>query len=259
MVNKPIGILILHGFAASLDSVNMLDRQLQLSHLPVSMPVLRGHGAASPEALKGVMWRDWVSDAERAMRGLLNEAKKVIIIGHGMGGLLALILAANNRDSIDSLVLAAPSIELPNPVWTQIRLQVLQPMVQQTFRRWSLPPDYTDRKQRKTDSNYHWAPMDTILSFFELIEMTRTRLKDVSAPLLIIQSKRDATVSLDGPKIIRAGIATPPEWKQIKWFTQSGHELFRDIEREEVTNTVVHYVMERVDRHDIHRNGNSVK
>jgi carboxylesterase len=247
MAKKSIGVLILHGFAASLDSVNNLEYPLRFLNLPVSLPVLRGHGAHSPEALKGVVWRDWVADAESAMRGLLTDAQKVLVVGHGMGGLLALILAGNNRDKIDSLVLVAPSIVLPNPVWTQIRLQVLQPMVQQTFRRWTLPPSYTDKKQQKTDTNYRWAPMDALLSFFDLIEMTRGRLPNVSAPTLILQSKHDSTVSPEGPVIIKQGIATPAVDKHIRWFGQSDHEMFRDIEREAVIEAVGHYVMERVD------------
>jgi carboxylesterase len=254
MAKRPIGILILHGFAASLDSVNNLEGPLRLLNLPVRMPVLRGHGANSPDALRDVDWRDWVSNAESSLRALLTEVPKIIVVGHGMGGLLALILAANNRDSVDSLVLVAPSIALPNTMLTQIRLQVLQPFVQQTFRRWPLPPSYTDRKLSKGDTNYRWAPMNAILSFFELIEMTRGRLTDVTTPVLILQSKRDGTISPEAPDIIRKGISTPAAQKRVRWFTRSGHEMFRDCERDAIIESVVHFTMERVDSYDHLRN-----
>jgi carboxylesterase len=250
MAKRPIGVLILHGFASSLDSINILERPLKFLNLPVSMPVLRGHNAKSPEALRTVDWRDWVADSETALRALMNDAKKVILVGHGMGGLLALILAANNREAIDSLVLAAPSIVLPNPVLTQVRLQVLNPSVQRFFTRWSLPPDYTDKKQRKSDTNYHWAPMEAIRAFFELIEVTRTRLTDVKAPVLILQSKRDGTVSPEAPEVIRKGISTHTNQKRVQWFKKSGHELFRDCEREEASEAVVDFVMARVDTYE---------
>ena len=180
------------------------------------------------------------------MRTLMNESEKVIIVGHGMGSLLALVLAANSRDSVDSLVLTAPSIALPKPLWTQLRLLVLKPSVQHTFKRWTLPPSYTDRKQGKTDTNYRWAPMESLHSFFELIEMTRGRLSEIKAPTLILQSTRDSTVSPEAPEIILKGIGTPNGQKRIQWFNKSGHELFRDCEREEVSNVVVNYLMERV-------------
>ena len=247
MAKHALGILILHGFAASLDSVNILEHPLQILNLPVRMPILRGHGAESPTALHGVTWRDWVCDAEAAMRALVSDVDKVIVIGHGMGGLLALMLAANCGSQVDSLILAAPSIELPNPVLTNLRLQVLNPDVQRVFSRWSLPLNYTDKKQRKTDTSYRWAPMDAIQSFFDLIKMTRSRLSDVKSPVLILQSRRDGSVKEEGPEIILNGISTPSNQKQIHWFEKSQHELFRDCEREAVVEAVVDYVMQRVD------------
>jgi carboxylesterase len=247
MAKHELGILILHGFAASLDSVNILEHPLQILNLPVRMPILRGHGAESPTALEGVTWRDWVYDSEAALRALTGDVEKAIVIGHGMGGLLALILAGNCSSQVDSLILAAPSIELPKPLLSNLRLQVLNPNVQRMFPRWSLPPGYTDKKQRKTDTNYRWAPMDAIQSFFELIKMTRSRLSDVKAPVLILQSKRDDTVKESGPQIIRNAISTPAAQKRIHWFQKSQHELFRDCEREQVVEMIVDYVMQRVD------------
>lgn len=247
MAKHELGILILHGFTSSLDSINILEHPLQILNLPVRMPILRGHGAESPTALQGITWRDWVCDAEAALRALINDVDKVIVIGHGMGGLLALMLAANCNTQIDSLVLAAPSIDLPNPLLTNLRLQARRPKVQRIFPRWSLPPSYTDKKQQKTDTNYRWAPMEAIQSFFYLIKMTRSRLSDVKVPTLIIQSRRDDTVKEEGPEIIRAAIATPASQKRILWFEKSKHELFRDCEREAVVETIVDYVMQRVD------------
>ncbi|GEM_PF-149515 len=247
MAKHELGILILHGFAASLESVNILEHPLQILNLPVRMPILRGHGAESPSALEGVTWRDWVYDAETGLRALTNDVGKVVVIGHGMGGLLALILAANCSSQVDSLVLAAPSIDLPKPLLTNLRLQAQNPTIQRMFPRWSLPPGYTDKKQRKTDTNYRWAPMDAIQSFFELIKITRSRLSDVKAPVLILQSRRDDTVKDTGPEIIRKGISTLPAQKRIHWFEKCQHELFRDCEREEVVEMIVDFVMQRVD------------
>jgi carboxylesterase len=246
MKKHAFGILILHGFASSLDSVRELKAPLERLNLPLRMPVLRGHGGITPDELRDVSWRDWVSDAETALRALMTEVEKAIIVGHGMGGMLALILAANCREYVDSLVLAAPSIDLPKPMLTRLRLQVLLPAVQRTFPRWSLPPVYTDKAQRKTDTNYRWAPMDAIKSFLELGEVTRNRLADVKAPILIMQSHKDNTISAESPAIILGGISTPARDKRVKWFEQSEHEMFRDCERQAVIESVVDYVMERV-------------
>ena len=54
--------------------------------------------------------------------------------------------------------------------------------------------------------------------------------------------------------IISNNISTPAALKKIKWFTKSDHELFRDCEREAVIDSVVSYVMSRVDANQQSRN-----
>ena len=89
--------------------------------------------------------------------------------------------------------------------------------------------------------------MEAILSFFEFIEITRGRLNYVKAPVMILQSKNDNTVSEEGPAIIHKSISTPAEERRIQWFNKSGHELFRDCEREAAITLVSDYIMQRVD------------
>ena len=107
MSKKPFGVLILHGFTDTVNSVRILEPPLNDLGLPYRIPCLRGHGADSPEALRGVGWKDWIDDANEALHDLLNEADKAIVIGYSMGGLIGINLAADNHDLIDSLVLVA--------------------------------------------------------------------------------------------------------------------------------------------------------
>jgi len=98
MSKKPYGVLIIHGFTSSLDCVCEIEPPLKALGLPTRMPVLRGHNAGSPEALRGVTWLDWVADAKSALQDLLTEVERAIIIGHSMGGLVALNLAADHME-----------------------------------------------------------------------------------------------------------------------------------------------------------------
>ena len=70
MTRQPYGVLIVHGFTSSLDCVNGVQPFVQDLGLPTRMPVLRGHGAESPEALRGVTWHDWVADAGGESRAI---------------------------------------------------------------------------------------------------------------------------------------------------------------------------------------------
>jgi len=106
------------------------------------MPVLRGHGQSSPEALRGVTWHDWMTDAEGALEGLMTEAERAIVIGHSLGGLIALHLAADHVAHVDSLVLAAAAIQCASPLAPGRPFHFLVPLLALFVRRWNTPPIY---------------------------------------------------------------------------------------------------------------------
>jgi carboxylesterase len=97
----------------------------------------------------------------------------------------------------------------------------------------------------KYDTNYRWTPMDALLSFVEFTQVTRMRLAEVHVPTLIIQSRKDTTVTPESAEIIQNGIATPQEQKRIAWFEVSEHEMLQDCEQEAVLQTILQYVRER--------------
>ncbi len=251
MTKEPLGVLVIHGFTSSLDCVSGVEAGIQALGLPTRMPVLRGHGADSPEALRGVTWRDWVADAKVALRELLTEADRAILFGHSMGGLVALSLAADDDDAggaIDSTVVAAAAIQLTSPLAPGRPLSFLRPIVARLLDKWDMPPQYADPALAEFDTNYPWAPIDAIAEFLRFSQVTRERLPDVDVPMLIMQSRQDTTVSPESGQIIYDEVATPPEEKRIVWFEKTEHEMFRDCEREAAIQTVVDYVRERMER-----------
>jgi len=245
MTKEPYGVLIVHGFTSSLDCVNALQPPIQALGLPARMPVLRGHGAESPEALRGVTWPDWVADAEGAMEDLLAEVERVIVVGHSMGGLVTLTLAAEHPDAIDSIVVAAAAVQLATPLAPGRPLHFLAPLLVRLLGRVDMPPTYADPALAQYDTNYPWTPTDAVSSLFEFAEVTRRRLPEVRVPALILQSRRDTTVAPRSAHIIHDGISTSPDRKRIVWFETTEHEMFRDCERKAAVAAVVDYVRER--------------
>jgi carboxylesterase len=212
------------------------------------MPTLRGHGAESPEALRGVTWRDWVADGEAALRELLTEVEQVIVFGHSMGGLVALTLGAEHGDVIDSLVVAAAAVQLCSSLAPGRPLHFLAPLVVRFLDRFDMPPVYADPSLAQHDTNYPWAPSAAVLSLLAFIKRTRRRLPEVDVPTLILQSRNDSTVAPESADLIYERIATPPGEKEIIWFEETEHEMFRDCEREAAVAAVVSWVRERSNR-----------
>ncbi|GAB4506265.1 MAG: alpha/beta fold hydrolase [Anaerolineales bacterium] len=242
-MKAPLGVLNLHGFTSSLDCVNGLNPYIEALGLPYRMPVLRGH-MQTPEALVGVTWRDWYADGEAALRDLLTEADKAVVVGLSMGGLVALQLAAEHPDQVDSIALVAAALKLRNPMAPGNALAFLQPLVRKLVRWWPMPPNYADKELEKYDTNYDRAPMDAILSFLEYTAYVEGRLPEVKVPALIIQSYKDQTVDPKSAQIIHDRIASTD--KRIVWFERSHHEMMRDLEREKVFETIQAFLKERL-------------
>jgi carboxylesterase len=245
MDQKPFGVLILHGFASSLDSVRAVESALLPLGYSIHMPILRGHGAQSPEALRGTTWNDWLADAEASLDASLAEAKRIIVIGHSMGGLLALNLAADHPEKLDSIVLVAAALQLASPLASGRPLHFLLPVIRRLFTRWDLPPEYTDKSLAQFDTNYRWAPMDAIISFLELSRLTQQRLPEVRVPAHILQSHKDTTTAPISADTIYQSISTPIGQRHIVWFEKSSHEMLQDCESASICGNILDYVRER--------------
>jgi len=246
MSREPLGVLIVHGFTSSLDCVRDIAPPLEAMGLPIRMPVLRGHGADTPEALRGVRWEDWVADAADALRDLLSEVEQAIIVGHSMGTLVTISLAADFGSAVDSVVLAAPAVQLASPLAPGRPLGFLVPLVKRVMPKWDMPPNYADPALAQYDTNYPWAPMEAIAQLLAFSKVARERLPEIRVPARILQSRNDSTVAPESAEIVYAEIGTPSADKHIVWFDETEHEMFRDCERDAAVEAVAEFVRARV-------------
>lgn len=246
MPKKALGALIIHGFTDRLDSIQIIKSAIEELGLPTGTPILRGHEAESPEALRGVTWQDWAEDARTGLRALLQNAEKAMVIGNSLGGLITLNLAAENPEKIDSIVLAATPIKINSPLAPGQPLSFLTPVITKLLKKWNTPPTYVDTEQIKHHTSYPWVPMDSIATLLDFTLAARAYLPAINLPTLIIQSTNDSTAAPESARIIYESISTPPEEKEIIWFEETDHEMFRDLEREAVVTAIKEYVKQRI-------------
>ena len=243
---RSFGALVLHGFTATLDSVHALCASLGDLGIPVSVPLLAGHGASSPEALRGVKWEAWLADAEQALLKLSQEAERIIVIGHSMGALLSLNLALRYPVMIDSLVLAATAIKLVSPFAPGRPLHFAAPLVSRIIPDWELTTIFAGSHYVNCMPHYTWVPTDAILSCFELIKHSSALLDQVTLPVLILHCRQEGTVHPDSAVIVYNKIATESDAKSIVWLEHSGHQIFCDCEREKAVKAVIDYITYRI-------------
>ncbi|HWR00358.1 MAG TPA: alpha/beta fold hydrolase [Chlorobaculum sp.] len=240
------GVMILHGFTANLESVRELFGPFGRFDLKLVTPLLRGHGASSPDKLRGVTWRDWLDDAERAMKDAAGKDGKIVVLGHSMGALLALQLAAKHPEMVDSIILATPPIKLATLLAPGRPLNFLAPILSHLVDRWDMASRFAEPENALKPKQYEWAPTMTIMSMFDLLHETRQLMGRITAPALILHGRNESIVLPESAEIVFHELATPPEKKAIVWLEKTDHQIFCDCERKEAIGAAVEFVANRI-------------
>jgi carboxylesterase len=240
------GIVIFHGFTANLESVRELFEPLGHFNLRIAAPLLRGHGASSPDHLRGVTWREWLEDAEQALLKLAGSDGKAVVLGHSMGALLALQLAARHPVLVDSIILATPPFRLISLLAPRRPLSFLAPLVSRLVDRWGMSARYADPGNAIMPEQYEWAPTRTILSMFHLLQETERIMNRVQVPALILHCRNESIVKPESAELLLRSIATSPDAKFIVWLEKTDHQIFCDCERTAAISATVRFIAGRV-------------
>jgi len=190
------GVLLLHGWTASPAQMRPLGHRLQQEGFTVVCPRLTGHGTRIDDLI-GVGWRAWVRDAASAAQDFCDEGRRLHLAGLSMGAVLSLLLAA----VFDAASVTA--VNAPMAVWDRrARFACLargsSRIRPDTEPQVVLPPDMEVYRQ-----DYQGTPEGSAAELLALVRITRTALRRVTCPALVVQSRLDETVRPESVGIIR--------------------------------------------------------
>ncbi len=236
------GVLCIHGFTANPSEMRWLGQHLAAQGHTVCGVRLAGHGT-HPHDLARTRWRDWFASAQDGLHLLRGACERVVIVGHSMGGLLALLLAAQT-DGVDALSVLASPIRFPERLDHTRWLGYVQPFTDQsdTSGLQAIIREEQVRRGEAVVGRVRYNQWSTF-AVYELVELARQVddvLPIVTQPLQVIYSRKDATVPLDHADHIARRVGS----RQIEQHTLevSGHILPQDRERETVFQLVASFV-----------------
>ena len=246
----PLGVLLLHGFTSSLDTVNGLVPHLERAGLPYEMPTLHGHGSA-PADLVGATWHRWYEDTERALDRLLDRCDRAIVVGFSMGGVAALHLGVQRPEQLAGIVAIAPALRLNiTGKWLLPFLGRLHYQAKVDARR-----AFEDADLATRSTNYRTAPISAVYSLVQFGKVVERELPRLRVPLLILYSPRDRVVLPEGARLAYERAGTPPGRKAIRAFERSGHEMLMDCQRDEAFAAIMAFIAAHEDPQSDHANG----
>lgn len=232
-----IGCLLVHGFSGSPLEMVPLGEALSDAGWEVAIAQLAGHGT-SPKDLAGTHWQDWVASAAEAYEDLRRRTRRQAIIGLSMGGAIALYLAA--REGADAVVAISTPIRvrpmLAGAARVASRVIPLFPVI---FR---LSP--RDPMARQYRSPYAQIPLGATAELSALLSETARSLPSVTAPLLVVQGRRDWVIPRESGEEILARASHAHG--RLFWLRRSGHLATLDRDRELLYQEVKAFLKDQI-------------
>ena len=180
-------ILLVHGFAGGCYDYNNLANDLQLYFdFDVYTFTLPGHDKL---IIKNVTREDWICEAEKQVELLIKRGyKKIYIIGHSMGGVIACHLA-KKYPQIKKLIIASPAFRYFT--FKDDKLDIFASLKQ-------APTLFKDYEPDNVLSRIFKLPIATTLEFINLVKEHNDDVKDILCPTLILWGNMDKIVPKDG-------------------------------------------------------------
>jgi acylglycerol lipase len=238
----PVGVVVIaHGFAEHGGRYAQVAGRLVAEGLVVLAADHRGHGRSEGKRTSVVRFDDYVDDLTTVIAGARERwaSLRLVLLGHSMGGLVALGLAVRPDAAIDGLVLSAPAA-CP-PVISKVQMAVgkalsrVAPNVgvsRLPLNRISRDPAVVDAYNN--DPLVFRTPIRARLGAEMIVTMERVdaALPAMRIPLLVMQGTSDGLVDPGcGPHVYeRAG---SPD-KTLKMYDGLWHEIFNEPERDHV-------------------------
>ena len=242
-------VVIAHGFAEHGGRYAHVASRLVGDGVVVRAPDHRGHGRSDGKRTSVVRFDDYVDDLITVIDQVRAEwpSRRVILLGHSMGGLIALRLAVRPGAPLDGLVVSAPAacpryVSKPALIIgrTLSRVAPNTGVLRLPLNRISRDPAVVEAYN--ADPLVFPTPIRARLGDEMLLAMDRVEagLPGLRLPLLVMQGTADGLVDPGcGPHVYeRAGSAD----KTLRMYDGLWHEIFNEPERDHVLDDLVAWV-----------------
>jgi carboxylesterase len=230
-----IGVLLIHGGGGgTCADLKPLAEDLHIKGgYTITIPLLPGYGT-KPEDLRNTPIDHWKSAINRELVTVINKCKKVIIGGHSMGGVLALILAANyNLDGI---------FTISAPIGIQRFLFHLIFFFKIFVKYYNI-----DSEQFKKDTGGKWVgynkiPLNIGTKLKKLIKEMKASLNEITSPVLLFQGKLDSEIKKNSMDYIFNNLKSSK--KRKIWLENNGHPILDSPDHNNIVLELVKFIEE---------------
>jgi Esterase/lipase len=217
-----VGLLVLHGFTGTPQSVRPLAETLANKGYTVSMPLLAGHGR-TPEEMEKSNYKEWVQSCTDGLNWLKERTEKQFVFGFSMGGTLALYLA--EKQDVDGLILL-------NAGYSRLEMFHTFEDLQSRGIAFAEGIGSDIKKPDVKEVAYSKAPVRSGFEFRKLVDQVQTDISKVSVPIQIFSTIHDQVVDFRSGTDIFAAVSS--QEKYFYTLTHSGHVALLDYDADTI-------------------------
>jgi len=227
----PHGVLVVHGFTGSPQSMRGLAQAFAAAGFAVELPRLPGHGTSLDDMLN-TGWPDWSGAAEAAYQDLAGRCEKVVVAGLSMGGMLTVWLAARHPE-IAGIVAINAIVDPPAPSFIEMMRGILD---SGTAVMPAVGGDIAD--PGATELAYDGMPIEPLLTMVDAEQELFENLGRIACPVLIMTSPQDHVVPPGSSDVLAERVSGPVERVTL---ARSYHVATLDYDKDEVEARAVEF------------------
>ncbi|NKS97665.1 alpha/beta fold hydrolase [Rhodococcus hoagii] len=252
----PTGILLLaHGLGEHARRYDHVVERLVGLGLVVYAPDHRGHGRSGGKRIELHDWSEFLDDLHRlsAVAIAENPGLQRFLLGHSMGGAIALSYALDHQDELSGLILSAPAVDV---VGGKPRVVIEIGKILGRFAP-GIPVETLDAKSVSRDpavvAAYESDPLvhhgkvkaGIARGMILAAESFPARLPSLTIPVLLLHGTEDRLADVSGSRMIAAHAGS----KDLTLKTYDGlfHEVFNEPEQEKVLDDLVDWLRPRLE------------
>ena len=237
---RPRGLVVgVHGFAEHAGRYEHVGRYLAERGFALYMYDLRGHGLS--EAPRGYVERfdQFVEDTLAFVRLARGEVgAKPFLLGHSMGGLIAVYAASRAGAELSGLVTSGAAVEVEEGLRARLLLALLGALQPRRRVRTPVLPELLSRdpqvaQQYAADPLVLKDPTVKLLAEFARAAARVWRFAGgISLPALVMHGGDDRLVPPEASRRLYEALASPD--KTLRIYEGMRHEIFNEVGRERV-------------------------
>lgn len=228
-------VLMIHGWTGFPGMLYPLFDAIAEAGYTVDLPRLPGHGTAMRDMLS-TGHRDWLRRACDAYLDLKASHEEVILLGHSMGGVIALIVAA--QVEVARTVLLAPAVTNRNKLIVLARM--LWPLLPRLRSSWSEEEEQVADLVELGREYFQYDYPRAASELWRMQQLCKRHLGRVSGRVLTVVSEADQLVAPSVADLISA--RSPRAQHTRVLLKESDHNLPGGSERETVAQLVLDWL-----------------